>query len=150
MASLLIRMVDTKAMWPHMNRPSSSPDALCTRSMRAGQWLLRARSTRPTPAITSLLLSLMVIPRHALAPPGPEHRSPGREQYVAPRAGDRVPECRQLAQRKATGTRDCSRVPPLPTRGGDTPEDPSFAAIIGLSADHQRAIIGLSISAAYQ
>src|SRR6185503_11789963 len=39
-----------------MNRPSSSPVALCARSMRAGQWLLRGRSARPTPAITSLLL----------------------------------------------------------------------------------------------
>src|SRR4029453_449326 len=43
-------------MWPHMNRPSARPLALCARSMRAVQWLLRARSTRPTPAITSLLL----------------------------------------------------------------------------------------------
>src|SRR6185436_19575646 len=39
-----------------MNRPSSRPLALCATSMRAGQRLLRGRSARPTPAITSLLL----------------------------------------------------------------------------------------------
>src|SRR4030095_297819 len=59
MASLLMRMEDTKNMWPHMNRPSARPEALCARSMRAGQRLLRERSARPTPAITSVLFAMV-------------------------------------------------------------------------------------------
>src|ERR1700745_1423863 len=47
-------------MWPHMNSPSNRPEALCATSMRAGQALLRGRSARPTPAITSLLLLLIL------------------------------------------------------------------------------------------
>src|SRR4030095_16116559 len=82
-ASLLIRMVDTKNMWPHMNRPSSSPVALCARSIRAGQWLLRGRSARPTPAITSLLL---LTPSSPVPPwgPKPDTRTPIKGGQASP------------------------------------------------------------------
>src|SRR5262245_15446345 len=58
MKSLLTRIDETKTMWPHMKRPSARPLALCTRSIRAGQRLLRGRSARPTPAMTSVLVRM--------------------------------------------------------------------------------------------
>ena len=59
-----MRIDETKNMCPHMNSTSSSPLALCTKSNRAGQRLLRLRSVRPAPAMI-LLLESMTAPSHA-------------------------------------------------------------------------------------
>src|ERR1700756_17558 len=54
----LTRIDDTKNMWAHMNSATSSPEALCAQSSRAGHRLLRARSPRPTPRMIRLLESM--------------------------------------------------------------------------------------------
>src|SRR6478752_428209 len=59
-----MRIDETKNMCPHMNSTSSSPLALCAKSNRAGQRLLRSRSIRPAPAII-LVLESMTAPTHA-------------------------------------------------------------------------------------
>ena len=58
-ASLLIRIDDTKTMCTHMKSASKSPEALCARSSLAGQRLLRGRSVRPTSAMSGTPCSIV-------------------------------------------------------------------------------------------
>ena len=84
-ASLLIRIVDTKNMCPHMNSASSRPDALCSQSRRAGQRLFAPASASPTPAMTSVV-EFIRVSRNRQRRPRARDRRWAPLCFAAPRA----------------------------------------------------------------
>ena len=96
-------------MWPHMKITSRRPLALCAKSSRAGQRLLRARSASPAPAMIWVLESMhrLRLPMSCRGGQLPVARASaqkppylGRDASVAPRRCSRTIDLHQESRRR--------------------------------------------------